>query len=169
MISLTIKDTKSFMSHLLVKDTFDELLLSEAVITTANTFSIDGSINRTFFNDDELSMLKSSKYSLWKNIKPFCFSLIKGNKVPTGMKIIMLLQNDAIERLLDEASLNYSGLLPACDINGLFLNISYGDGTATIVTGTSFKTFTLDKTTEHCFDAYIRSFLESNGIGYEEA
>lgn len=35
MISLTIKDTKTFMSHLLIKDTFDNMLLSEAAIVTA--------------------------------------------------------------------------------------------------------------------------------------
>jgi len=34
MISLTIKDTKTFMSHLLIKDTFDNMLLSEAAMAT---------------------------------------------------------------------------------------------------------------------------------------
>ena len=32
MISLRIKDTKVFMSQLLIKDTFDRMLLSEATI-----------------------------------------------------------------------------------------------------------------------------------------
>ena len=35
MISLRIKDTRKFMSHLLVKDTFDNFLLSEASINTS--------------------------------------------------------------------------------------------------------------------------------------
>ena len=57
MISLTIKDTKTFMSHLLIKDTFDNMLLSEAAIVTGNTYNINGSINRSFFSDDELASL----------------------------------------------------------------------------------------------------------------
>ena len=32
MLSLTIKDTKNFMSQLLIKEAFDRLFLSEAVI-----------------------------------------------------------------------------------------------------------------------------------------
>mgnify|MGYP006977389865 CR=1 FL=1 len=51
MISLTIKDTKTFMSHLLIKNTFDNMLLSEAAIVTGNTYNINGSINRSFFSD----------------------------------------------------------------------------------------------------------------------
>ena len=53
MISLRIKNTKTFMSHLLVKDTFDNFLLSEADIKTSCSHSIDGQINRAFYSDEE--------------------------------------------------------------------------------------------------------------------
>ena len=62
MISLTIKDTKTFMSHLLIKDTFDNMLLSEAAIVTGNTYNINGSINRSFFSDDELHRKKLQEF-----------------------------------------------------------------------------------------------------------
>ena len=42
MISLRIKDTRKFMSHLLVKDTFDNFLLSEASINTSCLHSMKG-------------------------------------------------------------------------------------------------------------------------------
>ena len=42
MISLRIKDTKVFMSQLLIKDTFDRMLLSEATIKTACSYTING-------------------------------------------------------------------------------------------------------------------------------
>ena len=42
MIALQIEHVGSFMNHLLLKETFDRFLVSEAQITTFTTFSIDG-------------------------------------------------------------------------------------------------------------------------------
>ena len=42
MRAFQIQDVKSFMSHLLLSNTFDRFLLTEASITTFNTFFIDG-------------------------------------------------------------------------------------------------------------------------------
>ena len=42
MISLQIKNTKSFMNTLLVSEQFDSFEVEEATITTFNTFYIDG-------------------------------------------------------------------------------------------------------------------------------
>lgn len=169
MIALNIKDIKGFMSHLLVKDTFDTMLLTEATIATANTYNISGSINKAFYSEDELSTLPDTNYSLWSMIKPFCFNLIKGNKVPTGMKLVFSLSSDDITRFLNSFSTMGESLLSSDDINGLFLNINYADGAATIITGISLKIFTLDKTTEHCFDKYIKNYLAEAGIDFEEA
>ena len=36
------------------------------------------------------------------------------------------------------------------------------------VTGTSFKTFTLDKTLEHLWDEMITNFLHQKGIPFEQ-
>ena len=162
MISLTIKDTKTFMSHLLIKDTFDNMLLSEAAIVTGNTYNINGSINRSFFSDDERASLASPSYSQWSKIKPVCFGLIKGNKVPTSLKIIFLLSEGDTSQLAGQTDINPE------DINGLFINIRYSDSGLTLVTGTSVRTFTLDKSLEHAFDSYVKVFLETSGINYEE-
>ena len=51
MISLRIKDTKVFMSQLLIKDTFDRMLLSEATIKTACSYTINGQINKEYYSD----------------------------------------------------------------------------------------------------------------------
>ena len=133
MISLTIKDTKTFMSHLLIKDTFDNMLLSEAAIVTGNTYNINGSINRSFFSDDELASLA-----------------------------IFLLSEGDTSQLAGQTDINPE------DINGLFINIRYSDSGLTLVTGTSVRTFTLDKSLEHAFDSYVKVFLETSGINYEE-
>ena len=80
MISLSIKDTKNFMSQLLVKNTFDTLYISEADIATSVTFSINGLINKDYYTQEEYEQLTHKKYSLWSDIKPVCFNLIKGKK-----------------------------------------------------------------------------------------
>lgn len=167
MISLRIKDTKTFMSHLLIKDTFDNFLLSEANIKTSCSYSIDGQINRSFYSEDEWNELDTDKrqYSSWLKQKPFCFSLIKGNKVPLSMKIIMLLPSDEITNILN----NIETGLSVNNINGLFINIKYQDGHAYIITGTSLNIFSLDKTLDNSFDTYIKSFLSDKGLDFEDA
>ena len=128
MLSLTIKDTKNFMSQLLIKEAFDGLFLSEAVIKTANSYTI------------------------------------KGSKVPSYMKMVFLLPPEQVTKLLSD---NQTALTPD-DINGLFLNIKYQDGAVSVVTGTSIKVFSLDKTLEHSFDAFAKDFLFSHGMDFEE-
>ena len=164
MISLKIKDIKTFMSHLLIKNTFDNFLLSEALVSISNTFTIDGTINKSFYTDEERACLDDETYSKWSQIKPFCFNIIKGNKVPTNLKVIFLLSKQDMLNIIDISSLNFE---PA-DIKGLFLNIKYCDDGLTIITGTSLSVFTMDKTLEHSFDKYVKLFLSDNAIDFEE-
>lgn len=164
MISLQLKDTKTFMSHLLIKDTFDSMLLSQAELNMAYSFTIDGSVNKSFYTNEEYEELDNKNYTPWKTIKPFCFSFIKGSKVPSGMKIIFVMPAPVVGRIIEDSKTS----LGVADVEGLFINIRYKDNTVSIITGTSLKTFTLDKSIEHSFDNYIKLFLEHYQIDYEE-
>ena len=53
MISLTLTNVKSFMSHLLLKETFDNFSFIEGEIITFNTFRIDGYMQKDFFDSEE--------------------------------------------------------------------------------------------------------------------
>jgi hypothetical protein len=151
------------MSHLLIKDTFDSFLLSQADITTANSYSIDGRINASYFSSEEYEALEQKTFTDWASIKPICFQLIKGNKVPTAMKIVFLLSPTACEQLLKEHETG----MTVDNINGLFINIRYTEGAVTIITGTSLNMFTLDKTIDTVFDQYVQTFLSKASIDYE--
>ena len=153
MISLRIKDTKVFMSQLLIKDTFDRMLLSEATIKTACSYTINGQINKEYYSDEE-----------WDNIKPFCFSLIKGNKVPAAMKLVMLA---SYELVTDIIAKNNIAVMPE-NVNGLFINMKYQEGHVDIITGTSLNVFTLDKQLDTAFDQYIKTFLANACLDFEE-
>jgi len=80
------------------------------------------------------------------------------------MKMVFLLPPEQVTKLLSD---NQTALTPD-DINGLFFNIKYQDGAVSVVTGTSIKVFSLDKTLEHSFDAFAKDFLFSHGMDFEE-
>jgi hypothetical protein len=80
------------------------------------------------------------------------------------MKIIFAMPENKVSEILADSGTS----LTSADVEGLFINIRYKDGAASIVTGTSLKTFSLEKNIDHTFDKYVRKFLGENGIGYEE-
>lgn len=164
MLAISIKDIKSFMSKLLVKDTFDSLLTIEAVITTGNTFTIDGSVNKTFYSEEEYEALENKQFSSWKQLKPFIFELIKGSKVPTALRIVFSLPETICKQLIDEAD----DSITIDDVNGLYINIRFQDGLLKLSTASSLKVFTLNKDLDNCFEKYVRLFLENTGIEYLE-
>jgi len=164
MIAVKINNIKDFMTKLLVKDTFDKLYVSEATITTYNTFQMNGLINKSFYTSEEPESNDSAEYSLWKKLRPFCFELIKGSKTPSFLKIIFLLATEDITKLIETNNLGFT----LDDINGLVLNIKYSEGVITCITGSSIKLFTMDKSLEHAFDSFVKQFLSQNNIDFEE-
>ena len=84
MLALKITDQKNFTNKLFLGDTFDLFWLNQAEIITSNVFSIDGKLQTDFFDNDEQEFLASSHrtFSLWKEVKPFCYSVIRGKKAP---------------------------------------------------------------------------------------
>lgn len=159
MISLFLTDTKSFMSQLLLADTFDNFTFIEGEITTFNTFKIDGYMQKNFFDTDE----EVPEYSSWKNVREFCFSLIKGKRTPLGFHFTFSLSPKNIQRLAAQS-------VPSLDtdtVQGLYMNIRYDGSRLVCVTGTSFKTFTMDKTLEHAWDEMVERFFRKKEISFE--
>ena len=66
MIALQLKNTKNFMTHLLLSDTFDNFLFIEGEIVTFNTFTIDGYIQKGFYEES------MDVYSSWKQLRELC-------------------------------------------------------------------------------------------------
>jgi hypothetical protein len=164
MISLKVLEVKSFMSHLLVHNVFDNFLLSELDITTFNNYHVSGKLIESYYSSEELELLKARKYSTWNEIKPFAFSIVKGNKLPSSIKIIFLLSEENTDKLLANSNLAFKSE----EINGLFLNVRYENGNLYIITGTSIKTFTLDKSLDNVWDTYVKAFLKHYEITVEE-
>lgn len=160
MISFALTNIKETMSHLLLRDTFDNFLFIEGEIVTFNTFRIDGFIQKSFF-DTENGL---PEYSSWKNIREYCLYLIKGKRTPLNFHFVLCLPPENIGRLISQSA-------PSMDvqnIRGLYLNINYDGSHLNCVTGTSFKTFILDKTLEHVWDKTAEIFFRQHEIDYEK-
>lgn len=164
MISLKIGDIRQFTSSLFVGETFDKFLLKEASIVTFNTFTIDGRIRHEYFTQEELEEKKIEEFSSWKVVKPFCFSLIKGKKLPGSFQIILQLPPGGTEHFI----LSKGVPLEPSQVNGLYVNIRYEEGKLSCVTGTSVTVFTMDKTLDHEWDQALRQFMKKNQIDFEE-
>ena len=160
MIAINIKNVKSFMSALLLSDMFDNFYFIEGEITTFNTFRIDGFIKKDFFEKDE----DLTEYSKWSSVREFCYSIIKGKRTPLDFKIIFGLSPKNIEKLITKNELPIDPL----SVQGLYMNIKYDGTTLNIITGTSFKSFTMDKSLEAAFDKMVLKFFTLKEIDFEE-
>lgn len=141
------------MQHLLVHETFDSFLICDGEINTSNTFSINGRINQKFYTSDELEAI-GEDFAAWKNLKRICFEIIKGKKVPTSMKLVLTMPKSGYSRLAAETSISSD------NISGLYIHIIYENNAITVITGTSLKIFTMDKSLDKYWDNMITTFLD---------
>ena len=83
MIAVTVSDVKGMMRQLLLREEFDHFLIVEGSITTFLTYSIDGQLQRDFFDGEKeeeireerrTSLLSDDKREADSPGVPFCFS-----------------------------------------------------------------------------------------------
>lgn len=166
MIALQILDVKEFTKHLFIGSVFHPFLLNEGTVTTSHTVTIDGTLRKNFYTEEEQAELKlgDRDFSTWEEVKALCFSIIKGKHTPLYFKFVFQLSRNDIEKFLVSAGVP----MTADDVFGLFLNITFDGGQLVCTTGTSIRTFTLDKTLDNSWDLWVMSFLKSHGIATEK-
>lgn len=164
MIALKIIDIKDFMNKLLLGEMFDRFSFVEAAITTFNVFAIDGRLQQDFFDTDTSAALRnrSIEYSLWKDVKSYCFSIIRGKRTPLGFKIVFQLSHHQFQKLTGQ---NEDPSVPACNF---YLNIQYKNRSLLCTTGVSYASFSLNKQPEHLWDDMICDFFSKQQIPYEK-
>lgn len=165
MISFQLTDVKEFMKTLLISEVFDSYYLSEASITTYCSFFMDGRLHPEYYSTSEReeSPLENLEFAFWKDMKSYCFQIVKGKNTPLQMKIVFYTSPEQIASLNSDFS-NHTLLT---QMKGFYLNIKYADHTLTCTTGTSCHSFQLDKSMDHLWDSYILSFFKENQIPYE--
>ncbi|MDO4331551.1 MAG: DUF5721 family protein [Eubacteriales bacterium] len=166
MTSFYITELKNFMSKLLATNCFDSFLLAEANISTAVEYTIDGHINKDFYTREELEDEQICPYdfSPWSAMRPICYEIIKGKRSPSRFKFVFHLMPDYVPGVLKGAD---DSITPD-QVKALVLTIKYENGAASIITGTAFHTFLMDKTLDAQWDKTMRQFLAKKGILYSE-
>ncbi len=164
MISLKVVDVKAFMNKLLLQNVFDNFWVSEVEVNTSNKFTIQGDLNQGYFSSDELEALDQRTYSTWGELRPIIYQIIKGNRTPTSFKMVFLLSQKNTENVLSKSGLPYKYE----DIGGLFLNIRFDQNGLYLLTGTSIKIFTLDKSLDKVWEKDVKTFLKYHEIPCEE-
>ncbi len=164
MISMQIQDVRDFMGKLLLQQAFDPFLVIEGSITTYNMFHIDGHLHPDFYTKEEQEALglEKRRFSLWRELRPFCLSLIKGKHTPLGFQLSFQLSPENTEKLLLQTQSSFS---PA-DVAGLILNLRYDGSKLSCTTGTSMNLFTLDKSLEQSWDQMVQKFLIQQDISF---
>ena len=127
---------------------------------TFSTFRIDGFIQKEFFDTGT----DLPEYSYWKNIREYCFSLIRGKRTPLSFRFVFSLSHKNIARLIEQNNLP----LDPGEVQGLYLNIRFDGKSLSCVTGSSFKTFSMDKTLEHAWDEMVEKFFRQKQIAFEK-
>ncbi len=166
MIALNILEIKDFMNKLLCGDTFDPFLLREAAITGSAAWSLDGTLNRGFYSEDELEQegLAGLAYLPFSALRPQCFALIRGKRTPSYFKFVFLLSPSNLARTLAQTRSSFS----PSDITGLFINLRFQDGTLLLTTGVSYRIFSTDKRLEQEWDSLVKRFLKGHEISFSE-
>ncbi len=109
-----------------------------------------------FFDTDTAQQLSENGdiYSSWKDVKSYCYSIIRGKLPPLQFKFVMRLSPQQMMLLPLSEDLS----VPADEISDLFLNIQYKNHELFCTTGTFSRLFTLDKTFETTWDNAVMDF-----------
>ncbi len=154
MISLEITDVKKFINSLLHDEAFDVLNLVKLELRTMVDFTIDGRINKSYF-DDESEV--DCEYSSWHEMKTYFYQMIRGTVLPLSFKIVLALPLEEVNKLVSENS----ELGFRCeDISLITYNILYDREKMIVTTGLAMKTFSLDKVFPMECDEYLKKRIE---------
>ncbi|XME01219.1 DUF5721 family protein [Lachnospiraceae bacterium C1.1] len=153
-----IKNTKSFMSHLFLKDTFDELNLINASIKTFCTYNIDGKFERNFFKNDENSEVNNDRiYCKWSELKRTATNLIKGHNTPLFMKFIFSSDLSIIGEDLNDDT-----------VESLTLTVKFYENGLTLTSAVNRKNFSLDKSIDAAWDKKTEELLIAASLNFDE-
>ncbi len=140
------EDIRTFMNELIRGDSFDKFEVRGCDITTFVTYSIDGRINKDWYNEET-----NRFFCTWRELKPYIHNIIKGSKKPKSMKIVLALSEKAA------AMVHPNG--KAC-----FINIVFEEERVAIVTGTAQIEFSLDKSLDLAWEERVKGFFKGLGI-----
>ena len=99
----------------------------------------------------------NSDYCPWKELKSYCFSIIRGKLLPIQFRIVFQLSPAQYSLLFADSSFQIS----TDQIRGLNLNLQYKNNELFCTTGISSDTFLLDRHPEITWDSAVPKFFKN--------
>ena len=158
MIAFKIVDVKDFMNKLLIGEVFDNFLLVSFEITNYAKITIDGVKNEAWYEDEV-----TGRYVSWKDVRDKISSLLKGDRVPLGIKGVFRLSEENTDKTAAKL-----GIKDAAEKDyGLFFTVKFEKGEINIVTGVSVTDFLMSKQIGNLWDEDLLKFLKYYQIAVE--
>ena len=158
MIAFKIVDVKDFMNKLLIGEVFDNFLLVSFEITNYAKITIDGVKNEAWYEDEV-----TGRYVAWKEVREKISSLLKGDRVPIGIKGVFRLSEGNTDKTAAKL-----GIKDAAEKDyGLFFTLKFEKGEINIVTGVSITDFLMSKQIGNLWDDDLLKFLKYYQIAVE--
>lgn len=160
MVAFKIIGIKDFMYKLLMEEVFDSFLLVSFEIVNYAKFTIDGVRNKEWYDEMED---EDFKYVSWKEVRNVAASLIKGKKIPIGIKAVFRLSKLNTAKIAGEF-----GVEDATEKDyGMYFNLKFEKGELSIITGVSVVDFLRAKEIGNLWDEYLLKFLKNHQIAVE--
>jgi len=139
-------DVKALMNRLLKEDAFDKFEVRGVEVCGFTKFSATGILDKSILPDKDAAEITRS-YCLWGELRPYVFAWVKAGKTPKSMKIVFSLGDEAVAKAHENAA-------------AMSLNMNFEEGAARFTTGTTQKTFSLDKAMDQIWDQKITNFFK---------
>lgn len=160
MLSLRLKSLKDATRQLFLDTSFDCFSLMEASFVCAASFTVDGRCNKDFFDSAEAP---DDEYISWSTVRPTCFQMIKGKRVPLSFRLVFTLSAAKAAELFSAPA-----LADNADIDRYILILHYKNQQLSVTTGTAIHRFTLDKTSEKLWNQLIAAWFDDHALAYED-
>ncbi len=159
MKSINIENKPEFFKRLTEGGSFDSFLMVSVKITGKYTLEADGRLNN--YKTEPSVPDNTDEFVTWKEAK----HLLSGFADTKKFKLVLSLTKDQVKKLSEksESSVTYE------QIEGLYINIVCENEKIVCTTGTSLKTFTMDKSLEEYYDKYTLNFLSRIDVKKQEA
>ncbi len=170
MIGLQVKNIKDFMNHLFVRDSFDWMDLVEVVIVKDYMLTIEGKRQLPYerkqeegADPGEKAEKKEAEYLSYREMRPLLLTHIRGKETPQLIRMTLALSAEKFAGMTGNAF-----EADRSQIDRFLLNIRFGSQGLSLVTGVSYRSFSMEKEAEKRWDQYLKLFLTKKEIDFEE-
>ena len=120
-------------------------------------------VSRSMDSDSKQLADQSAPYCPWKELKSYCYSIIRGKLPPLHFRITFQLSPRQLTQILPA----FSDVITVPAIRGLNLNLQYKNHELFCTSGISSDGFLPDKSPEFVWDSFITDYFRARQINFD--